>query len=300
MSSFRSNRASRSRERHKNRNGGDRSHRDRRHSPRDRLANVTVRTSSRTRTAYHPLSDSAQRWSDKSRTPSVSPSDEDSDDPDDPDKEGLITFQPGDELRSGRYKVLGLAGQGTFGTVLDVLDTKYNSRVALKVVRSVKRYLEAAQVEVDILEKLRNADPHRDSLCVRLYSTFEITHNGQRHVCIGFERLGRSLYEFIRHNKYRGFRLEAVRSFAYQLIKAVKFCHSIKLTHTDLKLENVLLVNSEYVTGVPGSSASALLVDRARANGRAIIFTVCYPSLYLRSAQRNIWTSGAWIIRRNC
>jgi len=110
MSSFRSNRASRSRERHKNRNGGDRSHRDRRHSPRDRLANVTVRTSSRTRTAYHPLSDSAQRWSDKSRTPSVSPSDEDSDDPDDPDKEGLITFQPGDELRSGRCKCMVLLG----------------------------------------------------------------------------------------------------------------------------------------------------------------------------------------------
>lgn len=41
-------------------------------------------------------------------------------------------------FRSPADKVIGLAGQGTFGTVLDVLDTKHNDRVALKVVRSVK------------------------------------------------------------------------------------------------------------------------------------------------------------------
>jgi hypothetical protein len=28
---------------------------------------------------------------------------------------------------------MGLAGKGTFGTVLDVVDTKYNDRIALKV-----------------------------------------------------------------------------------------------------------------------------------------------------------------------
>ena len=165
-------------------------------------------------------------------------------------------------------KVLGIAGQGTFGTVLDVYDSKHHQRLALKVVRSVQRYLEAAAIEIEILEKLRHADPRKESsatttltapvqpvssvpiahslirssrvsclsLCVRLYRDFELHHAGQKHVCIGTEKLGRSLYEFLKKNQYRGFQLHSVRLFAYQLIQAVAFCHSIGLIHTDLKV----------------------------------------------------------------
>ena len=46
-------------------------------------------------------------------------------------------------------------------------------------------------------------------------------HMGHTHVCLGFEKLGRSLYEFIKKNKYRGFLLDHVRHFGYQVIKAV-------------------------------------------------------------------------------
>jgi dual-specificity kinase len=58
--------------------------------------------------------------------------------------------------------------------VLDVMDTKRRRRSALKVVRSVRRYLDAAWVEVDILKKLQNADVYRKSLCVRLLATLEL------------------------------------------------------------------------------------------------------------------------------
>eukprot|EP00455_Lapot_gusevi_P004436 TRINITY_DN1183_c0_g1_i5.p1 TRINITY_DN1183_c0_g1~~TRINITY_DN1183_c0_g1_i5.p1 ORF type:complete len:466 (-),score=71.08 TRINITY_DN1183_c0_g1_i5:100-1335(-) len=139
-----------------------------------------------------------------------------------------------------------MAGQGTFGTVIDCLDKKYNERVAVKVVRSVPRYIEAGYVEADILEKIRKADAHRQSLCVRMYGSFEFRHRDRRHLCLVFESLGRSLYDFIKKNHYRGFSLEHVRSFAYQLVKAVAFCHSIDLVHTDLKPENILLANSDY------------------------------------------------------
>lgn len=164
---------------------------------------------------------------------------------------GKVDIRVGEWLKDRRYQVLGLAGQGTFGTVLDVMDTKYNERVALKVVRSVKRYLEAANVEIEILDKLRAADVDKNSLCVRLYSTFTIRHRGQEHVCLGFERLGCSLYDFIKHNRFRAFQLEDVRAFGAQLLHAVGFCHSIGLIHTDLKLENVLLVNDEYTEHPP-------------------------------------------------
>jgi hypothetical protein len=65
--------------------------------------------------------------------------------------------------RRSADKVLGLAGQGTFGTVLDVYDQKHQCTVALKVVRSVRRYAEAALIERDILDRIRKADPDRKS-----------------------------------------------------------------------------------------------------------------------------------------
>ena len=143
-------------------------------------------------------------------------------------------------------KILGLAGQGTFGTVLDVHDTCTNERLAIKVVRSVPRYLDAAQLEIEILEKIKLKDIHGKSLCVRLLNTFKIKHESQNHVCIGFEKLGRSLYEFIKKNNYRGFSLRNVKLFGYQILWAVAFCHRMKLVHTDLKPENILLCSSKY------------------------------------------------------
>jgi len=142
--------------------------------------------------------------------------------------------------------VLGVAGEGTFGTVLNVVDTKYDEPLAVKVVRSVTRYLEAAKVEEDILRRIRREDPDKESLCVRFKNKFDITFRGKKHVCLGFERLGKSLYGFLKSNHYRGFRMAQVRVFGYQLLKAVKFCHSIRLIHTDLKPENILLEDSDY------------------------------------------------------
>jgi serine/threonine protein kinase len=46
--------------------------------------------------------------------------------------------------------------------------------------------------------------------------------------------------------------LEGVRDIIFQVIHAVGFCHSIGLTHTDLKLENVLFVDDGYNKVVVG------------------------------------------------
>jgi len=198
---------------------------------------------------------SRRRRRRRSPTPSESYSESQSSDSGYDDKEGRIQVRPGDYIGSrDRYKVLGVAGQGTFGTVLNVIDTKYNDELAVKVVRSVKRYLEAALVEEEILRRIKEKDPKKQSLCVRLKGKFEIYFRGRKHVCLSFEPLGKSLYEFMKANEYRGFRMRHVKSFGYQLLKAVEFCHSIKLIHTDLKPENILLESSEYTHEKRGHS----------------------------------------------
>lgn len=196
----------------------------------------------------HHQSDRGGRHHRISRSRSGSAFEEDDEDNlSESDMVGLIEVREGDTL-ANRYKVLSRAGQGTFGTVLEVHDTKYDELLALKVVRAVKRYTEDARTEIEILEALNKADPLKEGLCVRLRRHFELDYRGQRHMCLGFEKLGRSLYEFSKRNGGRGFRLVDVRHFAFQLMVSVAFCHHIGLIHTDLKPENILLHSSRYET----------------------------------------------------
>ena len=168
--------------------------------------------------------------------------------------DGLIVCKIGDKLHGNRYEVLELAGQGTFGTVLDVYDHKRKARIALKVIRDIAQYASAAYIEVDVLERIRIADPEKKFGCVRLHSVFRMKHNNREHMCLGFQSLGINLYEVLKKHKFCGFAVSTLRWFAYQLLASVAWCHSISLIHTDLKPENILLLTNE-------SSSDIRLID---------------------------------------
>ena len=109
------------------------------------------------------------------------------------------------------------------------------------------------------------------SLCGRMLNWF----NYFGHMCLTFELLGLSVFDFLvsfknhiaaartefkallsvdqllslqKENNYHPYPLEQVRHITYQLIYAVKFLHECKLTHTDLKPENILFVTSDWET----------------------------------------------------
>ena len=69
-----------------------------------------------------------------------------------------------------------------------------------------------------------------------------------------FEKLGLSLYDFLRVNQYRPFKMDVVREFGRQLLESVAYLHSLDLIHTDLKPENILLaaVDDERKSPTPG------------------------------------------------
>ncbi|XP_076678625.1 CDC like kinase darkener of apricot isoform X2 [Andrena cerasifolii] len=157
------------------------------------------------------------------------------------DEDGHLVYQSGDIL-ANRYKVLATLGEGTFGKVVKVKDLQMDHVMALKIIKNVEKYREAAKLEINALEKIATKDPEGQHLCVKMLDWF----NYHGHMCIAFEMLGLSVFDFLRDNNYQPYPLEHVRHIGYQLCYAVKFLHDNKLTHTDLKPENILFVDSDH------------------------------------------------------
>mmetsp|Transcript_163230 Transcript_163230/g.301382 ORF Transcript_163230/g.301382 Transcript_163230/m.301382 type:complete len:544 (+) Transcript_163230:106-1737(+) len=144
-----------------------------------------------------------------------------------------------DMMLNSRYRLTKLLGDGTFGRVVLAHDRKQNLEVAIKIIRDVKRYMENAKIEADILADIRKADPQGKSGCAIMYDTF--THESKFY-CLVFEPLGVSLYDFLKDNDFRGFWLQDLQSFSRQCMEALRFLHDkLHMTHTDLKPENILL-----------------------------------------------------------
>merc|ERR1712070_1257762 len=153
-------------------------------------------------------------------------------------EEGHFEYTLGESLGpNDRFKILAPLGEGTFGKVLECYDRVKQEYCAVKVIRNVPKYKAAAKIEVDVLKEIGRRD--------------------EGDACLMFDMYGLSLFDFMKKNHYKPFSLALVQKFAKQLIKAVAFMHELKMTHTDLKPENVLLEAPGYVRVVSGDVNNA-------------------------------------------
>ncbi|KAF0039417.1 hypothetical protein F2P81_007652 [Scophthalmus maximus] len=145
---------------------------------------------------------------------------------------------------SGRSdEIVSTLGEGAFGKVVECIDhSNDGALVALKIIKNIDRYREAAKSEVEVLEQLRLLDSDKRYACVHMLDSFD--YHG--HICIAFELLGLSTYDFLKENNFQPFPIEHIRHMAYQIVRAIRFLHKNKLTHTDLKPENILFIDSDY------------------------------------------------------
>eukprot|EP00095_Tigriopus_kingsejongensis_P010919 snap_masked-scaffold238_size242079-processed-gene-1.8 protein:Tk10919 transcript:snap_masked-scaffold238_size242079-processed-gene-1.8-mRNA-1 annotation:"serine threonine-protein kinase doa" len=157
------------------------------------------------------------------------------------DEDGHLVYSSGYVIQN-RFKILATLGEGTFGKVVKVKDMFKNEVVALKIIKNVKKYREAAKLEINVLEKLAKYDARGKYRCVQLLDWFD--YHG--HMCLAFEMLGSSVFDFLKDNNYEPYPLHQVRQIAYELCYAVKFMHDNRLTHTDLKPENILFFDSSH------------------------------------------------------
>ncbi|CAJ0583198.1 unnamed protein product, partial [Mesorhabditis spiculigera] len=166
------------------------------------------------------------------------------------DKEGHLIYNAGDII-SKRYVIQDTLGEGTFGKVVKVIDKERTDAThpegrffALKIIKNVNKYREAAKLEVKVLNELKHRDPQGKQLIIQMIEHFDYFG----HVCVLFDLLGLSVFDFLKQNSFHPYPLEQVRFIGYQLCHAVLFLHRHRLTHTDLKPENLLFVNTDYDT----------------------------------------------------
>ncbi|KAJ1980804.1 serine threonine protein kinase CMGC group [Dimargaris verticillata] len=146
-----------------------------------------------------------------------------------------------DKVLNQRYRILCSLGQGTFGRVVKCLDLTTGKECAVKVIRSVQKYRDAAKTEIKVLDRIRSVDPENRFQCIHLQNRFEY----RNHVCMVFDLLDSSIFDYLKSNDFHAFPMHQIQHFAAQLLRSVAFLHRLKLVHTDLKPENVLLVSTD-------------------------------------------------------
>ena len=73
-----------------------------------------------------------------------------------------------------------------------------------KVIKPLKRYIQSAEYECDIIKEILDKDVNNESFTVNLLEYFHFEEKRKSFMGIVFETLGKSLFDFIKDNDYRG------------------------------------------------------------------------------------------------
>jgi len=136
-----------------------------------------------------------------------------------------------------KYQKLEKIGEGTYGIVYKAKDKKSGELLALKKIR-----LEAedegipstAIREISLLKQLQHPN------IVRLY---DVVHT-EKKLTLVFEFLDQDLKKYLDACGDNGLEQYTIKSFLYQLLSGIAYCHQHRVLHRDLKPQN-LLINME-------------------------------------------------------
>lgn len=152
------------------------------------------------------------------------------------DERGDYTVVEGDHLLF-RYEMQEVLGAGSFGRVIKCVDHKTGEVVAVKIIRNKRRFHKQARIEVELLMRLRDADPADESCIIHLQDSFYFRH----HLCIVFPILSLNLFEYLKQNSFKGLSAPLLRRIAVQVLRCLDFLQRQRIVHCDLKPENILL-----------------------------------------------------------
>jgi dual-specificity kinase len=147
------------------------------------------------------------------------------------------------DVSTQRFKILSLLGEGTFGKVVEAWDRKRKEYCAVKIVRNVPKYTRDARIEIQFMEKVRQADLADRFPLMKIQRYFE---NDSGHMCIVMPKYGPCLLDWLQ--KHGPFQHRYLAEVIFHSAVALDYFHSeMRLMHTDLKPENMLMENGTPV-----------------------------------------------------
>ncbi|CAB4253060.1 similar to Saccharomyces cerevisiae YLL019C KNS1 Nonessential putative protein kinase of unknown cellular role [Maudiozyma barnettii] len=158
------------------------------------------------------------------------------------DKDGHYIYHDNDTFgENNKFVAHGLLGQGTFGKVLKCYDQQDQKFVAVKIIRAIDRYREAAKTELRVLNTIAQQDITGSFQCLLLLDYFDY----KNHICLITNLHGKSIYDFMCANGIGRFPGSHIQAIARQLIRSICFLHELNIIHTDIKPENILLCDDQ-------------------------------------------------------
>jgi len=133
-----------------------------------------------------------------------------------------------------RYQKLDKVGEGTYGVVYRARKIDTNRLVALKKI-SLHNHEEGvpstAIREISLLRELAHEN---------VVMLIDVLHEANR-LYLVFEFLDQDLKRYMEDRGPEGIPAQLVRSYMYQLLNGVSFCHASRVLHRDLKPQNLLI-----------------------------------------------------------
>ncbi|KAG8012371.1 Homeodomain-interacting protein kinase 1 [Nibea albiflora] len=134
------------------------------------------------------------------------------------------------------YMVEDFLGEGAFGKCAKCMNLSTQKKVAVKIPKGTKN--KAILREVEMLQAIRNLDPNKNNI-VEFVEYFMFKNIS----CLAFEMLDMSLWDLMEERQWKPLRLNEIRPVIHQLMVAFDALKSLRIIHTDLKLDNIMLVN---------------------------------------------------------
>ncbi|XP_011472769.1 cyclin-dependent kinase-like 5 isoform X2 [Oryzias latipes] len=138
-----------------------------------------------------------------------------------------------------KFEVLGIVGEGAYGVVLKCRHKDTNEIVAIKKFKDSEENEEVKETTLRELKMLRTL---KQENIVELKEAFR--RRGKLYLV--FEYVEKNMLELLEELP-TGVPTEKVRSYIFQLIKAIHWCHKHDIVHRDIKPENLLISSADVL-----------------------------------------------------
>ncbi|XP_058284812.1 cyclin-dependent kinase 3 isoform X1 [Hylobates moloch] len=125
-------------------------------------------------------------------------------------------------------------GEGTYGVVYKAKNRETGQLVALKKIRldlEMEGVPSTAIREISLLKELKHPN---------IVQLLDVVHN-ERKLYLVFEFLSQDLKKYMDSTPGSELPLHLIKSYLFQLLQGVSFCHSHRVIHRDLKPQNLLI-----------------------------------------------------------